>query len=308
MATVEIEGQGVETSLTEATVILNLELGKVSNRRKLKSDTEVIQTDIDRNSLHVGVDLFDAPELRACQNFQAQLRAQVRLYCVPSFLRGGMYLVKLEAVNAVNELLKKAKEEFVPIVQAFADVVDQRRDESRERLKQAFDPGAYPSREQVMSVYRIDYRWLSMSTPTSLKKISVEFFNQEKARAEDSLKAATNGITAMLAAEAKGLGDHLIERLTPDVEGKPRIIRNSAVGNITEFLSTFNLRNIGTSEELNAQVERMKKLVEGVDPKDLRMNESLRTSLAKDFKEVSAALDRLVVEKPKRYMASKEEF
>jgi hypothetical protein len=79
--------------LSESTVILNLELGKISNRRRIKSDHEAISTEIDRTMLHVGIDLFDADELRACQNFQAQLKAKIKGYTVPSFFRGGMFVV-----------------------------------------------------------------------------------------------------------------------------------------------------------------------------------------------------------------------
>jgi hypothetical protein len=299
--------QPVEPSITDATVILNLEFGRVCNRRKLKSDTEAITTDIDRNSLHLGVDLFDAPELRACQTFQNRLKAQVQTYTVPSFFRGGMYLVKLEAVETVNKLIEQAKIDFIPLVEEFAAVVDQRRDERREHLKQAFDPSAYPSREQVLGVYRIEHRWLSMSTPTSLKKISIAIFEREREKAEETLKAATENITAMLAAEAKSVGDHLVERLTPGDDGKQKIIKRASIDNITEYLNSFALRNIGTSDELQAQVERMRGLITGLDVKDLRLNDQLRSDVATSFAEISQALDRLIVNKPARYMARGDE-
>lgn len=306
MATqVVIDEQAVETSLSDSTVILNLEMGKVTNRRKIKSDSEHIQTDIDRDSLHVGIDLFDAPELRACQNFQAQLKQRIIGYCVPSFFRGGMFLVKLEAVQQVNDIIKQAIVDFVPIVTAFADVVDQRRDEARERLKGEWKPQYYPTREQVMSIYRIEHHWLSMATPTSLKRISVDLFNSEKKKAEDTLRAATDNITAMLAAEAQALGDHLVERLTPDDDGRAKQIRKASVANIVEFLSTFSLRNIGSNDELTVQMDRIKKLVEGVDVKELRTNEQLREDLRTQFKSVSEALDGLII-KPKRFMSKEE--
>jgi hypothetical protein len=296
----------VNPSIADATVILNLEFGRVSNRRKLKSDTEAITTEIDRNSLHIGVDLFDAPELRKCLTFQAALRARIKLYTVPSFYRGGMLLVKLEAVQEVNAIIEQAKQEFIPLVEAFANVVDQRRDESRERLKQAFDASQYPSREQVLATFSISHDWLSMTTPTSLKKISIALFEHEKEKAEQQLKAATENITAMLAAEAKELGDHLVERLTLPADGKPKIIRKEAIENITAFLDTFKLRNIGTSEELEAQIERMREMTVGLTAKDLRLNEQFRNDVATNFSEISSALDKLVINKPKRFMSREE--
>lgn len=294
-------------SVAEQTVVLSLELGKVTNRRKLKSDTETVDTEIDRTMLHLSVDLFDAPEQRKCQKFLTALKANIDNYTVPSFFRGGMYLVKLEAVEKVDLLIEKAIEDFKPIVQAFADVVEQRRDESRSRLKGAFDVRHYPTREQVMAGYRIEKRWLTMSTPQSLKQISASFFEREKAKAEESIKTATEEITKLLAAEAKKLTGHLVERLTPGPDGKSKIFRDSAVSNISEFLATFNLRNIGGSDELNAQISQIRKLLDGVDPESLRTNDTLKESVTKGFSQVAAELDKLVVAKPTRMFNFQEE-
>jgi len=291
-----------DVSLNEKTVLLNLEFGQVSNRLKVKSDSDSINTEIDRKSLHIGVDLFDAPELRACQNFLAQLKAKVKTYCSPSFFRGGIYLVKLGAIETVNEIIQKAKVDFIPVVRAFADAVEKRRDESQERLKGEYDPDLYPSMEEVIEKFTIEHCWLSMSTPTSLKKISEDFFQTEKAKAEESLKSATSEITALLAAEAKSLGDHLIERLTPSVDGKPKQIRQSAVANISAFLDTFSFRDIESNADLKAQMDRVKTIIAGVDVKDLRMDADLRADLAKQFTEVTGALDKLVMDRPTRYM------
>jgi hypothetical protein len=292
----------IEKSQTVAdnTVILSLEIGQVTNRRKLNSNTEAVETEIDRTMLHLGVDLFDAPEQKQCQKFITALKAKINLYTVPSFFRGGMYLVKHEAVEQVDLIVEKAIEDFKPIVQAFADVVDQRRDESRARLKEAFNIKHYPTREQVMAGYRIEKHWLTMSTPQSLKQISASFFEREKAKAEESLKVATEEITKLLAAEAKHLTSHLIERLTPDADGKAKIFRNSAVTNISEFLATFNLRNIGGSEELNAQIGKIKQLIDGIDPESLRANITLKDSVSQGFKDVAGELDKLIIARPSR--------
>jgi hypothetical protein len=287
-------------SVAEQTVMLSLSLGVVTNRRKLKSDTEAVDTEIDRGMLHLSVDLFDAPEQKRCQKYLTALKANINNYTVPSFFRGGMYLVKMEAVEKVDVMIEKAIEDFKPVVRAFADVVEQRRDESRARLKGAFDVRHYPTREQVLAGYTVEKRWLTMSTPQSLKQISASFFEREKAKAEESIRTATEEITKLLAAEAKKLTVHLIERLTPGPDGKAKIFRDSAVSNISEFLATFNLRNIGGSDELNAQISKIRQLIDGVDPEALRTNDTVKESVANGFKQVAEELDKLVVAKPSR--------
>lgn len=286
-------------SLAENTVILCLEYGRVSNRRKLDRDTTVIETDVDRSVLHVSVDLFDSDEMRSILNFQAGLKGQILQKCVPSFFKGGFYLVKFEAMDDVDRILCESMEPFKVLVQAFADVVEKQKEESRERLGPAFRNEYFPTPEEVKSAFSIKWMWTAMSTPASLKKISKEFFEREKQKAEESLTNAVKGITGMLASEAKGLADHMVERLVPDADGKPKVFKKNSIASLMEFLSNFNLRNVGDSEELNAQVERMRQLMEGVTPDDLRKSEQLRGDVAGGFKKVAEQLD-LLIEKPAR--------
>jgi hypothetical protein len=285
------------------TVLLDLALGKVTNRRIVASDSKSIDTEIDRKVLHVGIDLFDAPELRACINYQQNVKYEIKKYVAPSHFGGGVYLVKVKAIAKVEEILNRAMEGFPAVVEAFAKVVDQRRDEMQEKLKGEFNPALYPSHDEVIEKFRMEWSWFILTTPDALSQISNEFFVREKAKHEQSLKAAAENITALLAAEAKKVGDHLVERLTPDDEGNLKQIRKSAVNNIGEFLESFSFRSIGTSEELNAQMKRIKGLVSGLKVEDLRNNETLRESIKSQFKEVSSALDALIVNKPKRFMA-----
>jgi hypothetical protein len=299
-----IEIKPVDTqAIQEETVILSLELGKVTNRRIVSSETENIDTEIDRKMLHVGIDLFDAKELRDCINYQQSVKYEIKKkYAMPSFLKGGMYMVKVAAVPLVEAILKQAQESFPPVVEAFVAVLDTRREEAKQRLKGEYDESLYPTAEQVRDTFRIEWSWYSVGTPESLKKISEEFFQQEKNKHAKSLELASDGINSLLAAEAAKLAKHLVERLSPDDEGNQKQIRKSAVDNVRGFLETFQLRSVQTSEALQEQITKIEKLVSGVDARDLRVNDGLRATVSEGFKEVAAALDALVVAKPKRYM------
>lgn len=289
-----------QSAVAENTVVLSLELGRVGTKRTIKSTTDKVKTEIDRKMLHVAVDLFDSPEQKKCASFLTALKANINVFTVPSFFRGGFYLVKHEAVEIVDAMIEKAIEDFKPIVKAFADVVDQRRDEAIKKTKGVHNLAQYPSREQVLAAYRIEKQWMTLSTPDSLKKISVGFFEREKARAEESMKTAGSLINQLLAAEAKGLSEHLIERLTPAPDGKPKIFRDATVNNITEFLANFNLRNIGSTAELNQQIERMRKLLSGIDPQQLRDSEDVKNSVREGFAKVAAELDAMIIDQPER--------
>lgn len=289
-------------NLADGTVMLNLSIGQVSNRKKVDSDSESFQTEIDREMLHVGVDLYDSKELRACQSFLSRMKLGVKSKSVPSFFRGGIYLVKHEAFEEVDDALHKALIEFEPLVDAFAAVADKSKEESRARLGAAFSAANYPTPEQIKALYSIEWNWFTMQTPDDLKKLNRKIYEREIEKAEGAVEQAADKINKMLAAEAKKLADHLIERLTPDPEGKQKIFKKNSIDAVHRFLTTFRLRNIGTTEELQSEVKRMEQLLEGVDPQSLRNSGSLREDLAKGFTKVSKAFDAIVVEKPKRFI------
>jgi hypothetical protein len=294
-----------QPSLVESTVVLSLEISKITNRKKLHRDTDAVDTEVDRAMLHMSVDLFDALEHKEIGRYLTATKAKVLALSVPSFFRGGMYLVKVEAVEQIDEILTKAVEEFRPLVKAFCDVVDKRRDESKERLGKAYNAANYPTPEAVAATYNIQWSWLALTTPTSLKKISKAFFEKEVEKHAVQLEEASKGIVLLLTEQAKKLADHMVERLTPDADGKPKKFKDTLTGNITEFLATFDLRNVGGSKELDDQIIRMRKLIEGLDPDDLRDNDKLREDTVTGFTKVAEAFDKIIVNKPTRFIVKK---
>lgn len=295
--------------LMESTVILDLQFGKVATRKKIDAfDEDVIETTVERDVLHVSVDLFKSAELKACFTFMRALKAQILKKCVPShFMRGGMYLVKLEHAQEVDTILEEAIPEFRTLVRAFADVIDQEREDSKERLGPAYRADFFPSREAVLDVFRIEKNWIAVSTPTSLQRVSASFFERERAKAEEHWSTLTNKVDEMLAAEAKGLCEHLAERLTPDADGKAKRFKKNSLESITEYLKNFSYRNLEGSSALTKEVARMEKLMEGISPEDLRQNDQLRDSIAKGFSEVAISLDSYIV-KPSRMFALQKEI
>jgi hypothetical protein len=293
-------------NLAESTVMLSLQIGQVSTRRKLDADSESIQTDIDRSMLHVGVDLYDSKELRECQSFLARTRLALKSRSVPSYFRGGIYLVKHEAFEEVDDMLHKAVKEFEPLVDKFASVAEEEKEKARKRLGSAFKGAHYPTPEQIKGLYSIKWNWFTMQTPDSLRKLNRAIYEREVEKAEESVQIAADGINRMLALEAKDLVEHAAERLTPDEEGKPKIFKKNSIDKIRKFLDDFKFRAIGTTEELEKEVRRMEQLLDGVDPKSLRESDSLRDDARKNFEKIARALDAIVIDKPKRFINLKE--
>ena len=78
------------------------------------------------------------------------------------------------------------------------------------------------------------------------------------------------------AEELGSLVSHLAERLSGEADGKPKVFRDTAVTNLTEFLERFQRLSIGTDESLEQLVEQARSLVTGIVPEDLRQRDTLR--------------------------------
>jgi hypothetical protein len=70
--------------------------------------------------------------------------------------------------------------------------------------------------------------------------------------------------------------------------------------NVREFLALFDDRNVGNITGMKSLVEQATKVIEGVDVGELRDNEGVRMHVAKKFQEIQAAVDKMIVETPRR--------
>ena len=60
------------------------------------------------------------------------------------------------------------------------------------------------------------------------------------------------------------LVQHLVERLQPGADGKPKVFRDSLVRGMEEWLSDFSARNLAQDGELSSLVERARELLHPV--------------------------------------------
>ena len=94
--------------------------------------------------------------------------------------------------------------------------------------------------------------------------------------------------------------EHLSERLTGEVDGKPKVFRDSAITNLHTFFSRFRGLNVRSSEELDSLVETCQQIVQGRTPQSLRDNRLIRDSVASELRDVGSQLDQLLVDRPRR--------
>ena len=100
--------------------------------------------------------------------------------------------------------------------------------------------------------------------------------------------------------ELQGLVSHLTERLAGQTDGKPKVFRNSAIGNLADFFERFKQLNIRSNDDLESLVQRAQQIVQGREPQELRDDGVLRQSVAEELAAVQNTLDALMVDRPRR--------
>ncbi|MEO8498804.1 MAG: hypothetical protein ABI614_27395, partial [Planctomycetota bacterium] len=100
--------------------------------------------------------------------------------------------------------------------------------------------------------------------------------------------------------ELQSLVSHLTERLSGETDGKPKVFRDSAVKNLTQFFERFRELNVHSNEQLDELVNHCQHVVAGVEPQSLRDNTQLRQMMAGELSQVQNVLDELLVDRPRR--------
>jgi hypothetical protein len=116
------------------------------------------------------------------------------------------------------------------------------------------------------------------------------------ARFEEAIRLAEEAFTGELAK----LVSHLAERISGQEDGKPKIFRDSAITNLTEFFERFGQLNVRSSEQLDNLVTQAQRIVRGVEPQELRDSSKLRQHVATQLAGVQSVLDGMLVDRPRR--------
>ena len=166
-----------------------------------------------------------------------------------------------------------------------------------------FNQGDYP--DSLRNLFAVAWDFPSIEPPAYLQQLNPQLYQQEcqrvQSRFDEAVKLAAEAFTAELAR----LVSHLTERLSGSEDNKPRVFRDSAIGNLTEFFDRFRQLNIRSSEQLDSLVADAQRVIRGVDPQGLRDNAGLRQHVATEMSRVESVLDGMLVDKPRRAILRK---
>jgi len=294
--------------LMERTVCLQLALGRFGDTRAV--DKRLIEVDADKSELSISKRLLRSEQLEAIRKHDSGTRRHVWEHSLPSPLRAGLYLVPLDMLVEIDAWLEARCQERDVLIRAFVEVYEQQVEEARAILRDVYNAADYPGTGQVRRSFSWDVRYLSFSTPSSLRSLSRGIFDREKEKARATLVGFVDEMKGMLAGQFRDLVDHMQDRLTPDAEtGKRKIFRGTLVDGLADFLSTLpsRLNAVGGSDEISALAAEARGLISGVDATTLKENESLRAQTAQAFGSIRDRLDATLTDLPSRRVRFEEE-
>jgi hypothetical protein len=214
------------------------------------------------------------------------------------FPEPGLRLIRQDSISAFDAKMESFREELAEAVKTLNRQYSSLKAAAAERLGSLFNEGDYPS--SLDGLFAIEWDFPSVEPPDYLRELKPELYEQEcqrvTARFEEAVQLAEETFTV----ELSKLISHLTERLTGQTDAKPKVFRDSAITNLTEFFERFQHLNVRSNEQLDELVERAKQIVGGREPQQLRDDEGLRNSISRQLSSVQSTLDGLLVDRPRR--------
>lgn len=295
-----LAGETARPSIMDRSVCLSVEFHKLGVKKKVCA--QQIDTDADRTMLHVSKDILESDAYKKLCARDAEIRKVINARCLPSMFKSGMYLLPVELLEETDAILVAYETVERPtMVETFIDEYQTKALEAESRLGSLFNAEDYPSTDKVRAAFSIGHRYMEFSTPGRLRQLNRALFEREANKMQASIANATEEIQAIMRANMADLVDHMLDRLAPTEAGeKPKIFRDSMIGNIRDFLATFQSRNIVDDQELAGIVARAGQILDGISPAVLRERRDVREEISGKFREVKASLDAMMTDRPKR--------
>ena len=286
-------------------VCLSIQLGRPHTRRRVSN--EAITTDAESRLVHVAKDIYESANLDAIAKHQASVYTYLRQRCLPSPFRRGIYLLSVKSVRNVMSQLQEFMAYQNQLIEEFllwyAPIFDSRFDTDNPRAKalgSLYNPYDYPEPDRLRQAFSFEVQLWELNTPGKLQAIDMDLYRKEYEKMEATWNDAKDQITNVLLEEFKRMTSAMVERLTPNEDGTPKVFKNSLVGNLQDWLSIFDQRTLTDDTELVELVNKARGLVAGITPDQLRNSDTLKAQLSGEMQTITKALDSAIVDKPGR--------
>jgi hypothetical protein len=210
----------------------------------------------------------------------------------------GVRLIRRDRIDEFVEYMTGFQGELEAAVAVLDSHYEHLRQAARDKLGHLYNPADYPM--SLVGLFRINVDFPSVQPPDYLRQLNPELYQRECERVQQRFNEAVRMAEDAFIGELSKLVSHLTDRLAGNVDGKPKIFRDSAIENLTEFLARFRQLNVRSNEQLDSLIEDAQRVIRGIEPQNLRENAGLRQHVAAELSRVQSVLDGLLVDRPRR--------
>ncbi|MEZ6088231.1 MAG: hypothetical protein R3C05_09450 [Pirellulaceae bacterium] len=210
----------------------------------------------------------------------------------------GIRLIRQDSIAQFDAQMAALRNDLQEAVAQLDLHYEELRTAAQLRLGNLFDASDYPP--SLIGLFAIEHDFPSVEPPNYLRQLSPELYEQECQRVQARFDEAVQLAEQAFIEELAKLVDHLADRISGRQDGKPKVFRDTAVTNLTEFIDRFRELNVHSNDQLDQLVERAANVVQGIAPQNLRDSSSLRQHLSTQLSTVQSSLDGLLVDRPRR--------
>lgn len=256
--------------------------------------------DAEGGYLSAGKKLLDTrhPAFKAVTAIKTKIASVWRSMSLP-FPDPGVRLIRRDKIEEFVSLMEEYKAVLGEAVANLDNYYGELRQAAAERLGRLYHPGDYP--EALIGLFEVSWDFPSVEPPDYLRELSPALYEAERARVAARFDEAVQMAEQAFLEEFARLVGHLTERISGVGEdGKPKVFRDSAVGNLGEFFERFKSLNVRSNDQLDELVAQAQQAVRGVGAQDLRQSGDLRQRVANQLSGVQSVLDGMLVDRPRR--------
>ncbi|NLF73220.1 MAG: hypothetical protein GX575_29640 [Candidatus Anammoximicrobium sp.] len=210
----------------------------------------------------------------------------------------GVRLIRQDQIEEFAAQMETLKGELDEAVRQLDEHYAELKSAARGRLGSLFSPADYPA--SLLGLFQVAWDYPSVEPPDYLQQLSPEIYRQESERVAARFDEAVRLAEQAFMEELQQLVTHLTERLTGQTDSRPKVFRDSAITNLTEFFQRFRSLNVRSNDQLDALVAQCQQIVRGVEPQTLRDSQGVRQRVATQLSQVENVLDTLLVDRPRR--------
>lgn len=281
------------------TMFLSLEFNSFGNSKK--ADLEV-KTDASQERFTHSKRLLNSPELKSIKKADMALKIWLDQPTRCWKYSKGMRLIPHGSVKEVLAACKQYEKSVRPaLVKDFLATYLSHVSDAQQELNSQFNPKDYPSVEQVEQDFEFKFQLLSFTTPDNLKALDPELFEEEKEKAHQYFMSAAEDAKTGMRVALQEMVNHLLDILTPDADGKKKRLHGSTVEKLQAFLNAENMFKTIGDTELQAEVAKLKSLLDGVNVGQIKESDNLQADIVAKFKEVSGTMEHLVQKSGRKF-------